>query len=150
MDPVIDIPGLSELWQRASGGDPGVRVAIIDGPVDLAHPALAGAGVGLGQAAGVAAPSAIRSEHGTHVTSILAGAPGGPVLGVAPNCGITVYSIYREDAAGRIEPSSQATLALAINQCAAEGADIITISSGQQTATGQADRFLTDAVRNAA
>ncbi|HWB51848.1 MAG TPA: S8 family serine peptidase, partial [Stellaceae bacterium] len=47
-------------------------------------------------------------------------------------------------------PSSQATLALAINQCAAEGADIITISSGQQTATGQADRFLTDAVRNAA
>jgi len=75
------------------------------------------------------------------------GVPGSPVLGVAPNCTATVFSIYRENANGELEPSSQATLALAINQALAEGADVINISSGQQTSTGRADRILADAVR---
>jgi hypothetical protein len=40
MNPVTDISGLAALWQKVSGGDPGIRIAIIDGPVDLNHPAL--------------------------------------------------------------------------------------------------------------
>jgi subtilisin family serine protease len=119
MDPVFDIPGVLPLWQSVSGGAPEVRIAIIDGPVDLSHPALSGAHVTLGgQVAGAASP-AIRSEHGTHVTSLLMGTPGSSVLGVVPNSTATVYSIYRENPDGEIEPSSQAALALAINQALA-------------------------------
>lgn len=40
MNPVADIAGLTALWQRTSGGDPEVKIAIIDGPVDLNHPSL--------------------------------------------------------------------------------------------------------------
>ena len=150
MDPVTDIHGLLALWERAAGGDPAVRIAVIDGPVDLGHPVLKTARVTPGTRVAGVASSPIRSEHGTHVTSVLMGVPGSPVLGVAPNCSATVYSIYNETAYGAIEPSSQAQLALAINQALADGADFINISSGQQTATGQADRILADAVRRCA
>lgn len=150
MDPLADIRGLLPLYQKASGGHPGVRIAVIDGPVDLSHPALSGARIGLGkQIAGLADPT-VRSEHGTHVTSVLMGVPGSPVAGIAPNCTATVFSIYRESPNGELEPSSQATLALAINQAVADGADVINISSGQQTPAGQADRILADAVRHCA
>ena len=44
-------------------------------------------------------------------------------------------------------PSSQATLALTINQALADGADVINISSGQLTSSGEAQRILVDAVR---
>ena len=37
-----DIPGMSELW-RLTLGDPEVRVAVVDGSVDLALPCFAGA-----------------------------------------------------------------------------------------------------------
>jgi cyanobactin maturation PatA/PatG family protease len=147
MNPLADISGLAALWQQASGGDPGIRIAIIDGPVDLSHPALSGARVTVGGQFVAPASPIIRSEHGTHITSVIMGVPGSPVLGVAPNCTATVLSIYRENANGELEPSSQATLALAINQALADGADVINISSGQQTPTGQADRILADAVR---
>ncbi|MFN5484285.1 MAG: S8 family serine peptidase, partial [Bradyrhizobium sp.] len=147
MNPVADIAGLTALWQRTSGGDPEVKIAIIDGPVDLNHPSLRQARVALGGEFVAPSSPTIESELGTHVTSVLMGTPGSPVLGVAPNCSATVFSIYRENAAGQIVPSSQSTLALAINQALAVGADVINISSGQQSTTGQADRILVDAVR---
>ena len=146
MNPVTDISGLAALWQRASGGDPEIRIAVIDGPVDLNHPALRQSRVTAGEQF-VAPSSVIMSEHGTHITSVIAGAPASGICGIAPNCATTVFSIYRENAGGELEPSSQATLAMAINQALAEGADVINISSGQQTPTGQADRILSDAVR---
>jgi subtilisin family serine protease len=148
MDPVAEIPGLQGLQDSASGGAPEIRIAILDGPADLAHPAFENARVTSGKA-GDAPGTQVRSEHGTHVTSVLAGQPGSAVLGVAPHCTATVYSIYRESADGELEPTSQATLALAINQAVADGADIINISSGQQTPTGQAQSILADAVRRA-
>jgi hypothetical protein len=58
MNPVTDIPGLLPLWQKLSGGDPAIRIAVIDGPVDLGHPALSRARVTLGkQVASVAPPT---------------------------------------------------------------------------------------------
>ena len=93
--------------------------------------------------------SPVRSEHGTHVSSVLVGQTGSPVGGIAPNCTATVYSICRESTDGELEPTSQATLAFAINRAVADGADIVNISSGQQTPTGQAQSILADAVQRA-
>ena len=145
MDPVVDIPGLWPLWQNAAAGEPAIRIAIIDGPVDFAHPSLRAARL-LPDAAMPADRLTVRSEHGTHVASVIIGSPDGPVLGIAPNCTATAYPIYRENDAGRLEPTSQAAVALAINRALDDGADIINISSGEQTATGQAHRILADAV----
>src|SRR5262249_50733406 len=114
MDPVTEIPGLLPLWQSVSGGDPSVRIAVIDGPVDAAHPALQGARLSFDRTTTKA--STVRSEHGTHVASVIVGQPASPVLGVAPNCTIKVYSIYREGPDGELKPTSQAALALAINR----------------------------------
>ena len=148
MDPVAEIPGLQSLQDRASGGAPEIHIAIIDGPADLDHPSFKNARVMSDKASGDLG-AAIRSEHGTHVSSVLIGQQGSSVPGIAPNCTATVYSIYRESADGELEPTSQATLALAINRAVADGADIINISSGQQTPTGQAQSILADAVRRA-
>jgi len=146
MDPVAEIPDLLPLWQSVSGGDPTVRIAIIDGPVDVDHPALHGARLSFDRT-GVEAPT-VRSEHGTHVASVILGQPDSPVLGIAPNCTARVYSIYREGPGGELQPASQAALALAINRALSDGADIINISSGQQVPNGQAQRILADAVRS--
>ncbi len=147
MDAVTDIPGALPLWRRVSGGSPDIRIAIIDGPVDLAHPALQNGNVMFRAQPGIAAATTVRSEHGTHVSSIVVGNPGSPVVGLAPNCTTTIFSIYREAEDGELEASSQATLALAINRALADRPHLINISSGQQAPTGQAERILTDAVR---
>lgn len=146
MDPVSEIDGLSRLWKLVNGGDPGIRIAIIDGPVDLDHPSLTGARLILDEAA-AHTKAKIKSEHGTHVTSVLMGTPGSSVFGVAPNCTATIYSIYDEGDNGELISSSQARLALTINRALADGADVINISSGQLTPTGKAERILADAVR---
>ena len=147
MDPVVDIPGVESLWHSVSGGDPEVRIAIIDGPVDTTHPTLSNARLTSDHPPGVTPTVAVRSEHGTHVASILVGQPGSAVLGLVPNCTATVLSIYTEREDGELAPSSQASLALAINRALAAGAHLINISSGQLTPTGQAQRILADAVR---
>ena len=147
MDPVKDIPGLLELWRAASGGDPEIRIAIIDGPVDLHQPSLTGARLSVSDH-DAAPTSAVKSEHGTHVASVLMGAPGSSIVGLAPNCTATLYSIYREGDNGELLPSSQATLALTINRALVDGADIVNISSGQLAPTGEAQRILADAVRS--
>jgi subtilisin family serine protease len=141
--------GCCRCGTTASAGDPEIRIAIIDGPVDFAHPSLRTARL----FADTSAPAngfPVRSEHGTHVASVIIGTPDSPVVGIAPNCTATVYSIYRENDLGGLEPTSQAAVALAINRALDDGADIINISSGEQTGTGQAHRILADAVERCA
>jgi len=147
MDPVTQVPGAMPLWQRVGGGDPANRIAVIDGPVDLHHPSLSGSRLAVSDHDAVSI-SAVKSEHGTHIASVLMGVPGSSVVGLAPNCTATIYSIYREGDNGELIPSSQATLALTINRALADGADVINVSSGQLTPTGQAQRILADAVRS--
>ena len=149
MNPVSEIPGLSTLRREASGGDPEIRIAIIDGPVDLGHPSLQDARLTLGQGVAGAAPADIQSFHGTHVASVIMGQPGGAVHGIAPNVTAVAYPIYREHD-GVLLPISQAGLAQAINRAVSEGAHLINLSGGQLTRTGQAELILADAVQRCA
>lgn len=138
----IDIPGLEELIRLSEGGSPEVRVAIIDGPVDHSHPALAGARLTVLSSS--EDPS--RSTHGTHIASVVAGQPGTPVAGIAPNCTVLSIPVYREDSDGNLISCAQTTLARAIHFALDNGATLINISGGQLTPTGQGDRFLQAAV----
>lgn len=149
MDPITDIPGLAALSRDAAGGDPEIRIAIIDGPVDLGHPSLQAAPLTLGKGMAGTTPADIQSIHGTHIASVIMGQPGGAVHGIAPNVTAVAYPIYRERD-GVLLPTSQADLAMAINRAVGEGAHLINISGGQLTRTGQAEPILADAVRRCA
>ena len=82
------LPGLPSLC-AASLGDPEVCVAILDGPVDISHPCFQGANLTrLDTLVSDAAGDGAMSAHGTHITSLIFGQPGGPVRGIAPRCRI--------------------------------------------------------------
>lgn len=138
------VPGLASLQAR-SLGDSAVRVAVLDGPVDLSHPCFQRANltqlntlvqdpVGPGQ----------MSRHGTHVASLIFGQRDTSVFGVAPACSGLVVPIFRDFEEGRLP---QLELARAIEQAVLEGAHVINISGGERSQNGRADPLLERALR---
>ena len=93
-------------------------------------------------------PAAIRERlsltfHGNHICSTIFGQHGSPVGGVAPKCrGINIPIGFDSDSV-----LSSLNLTRAIDAAVSQGANIIHISVGIPTATGQADELLARAVR---
>src|SRR5262249_9022763 len=85
------VPGLEELWAETRG-DPAITIAVLDGPVDLAHPCFQGANLRqIESLAPLLAASDAATEHGTHIASVLFGQPGSALDGIAPFCrGISI------------------------------------------------------------
>ncbi|KJC46383.1 peptidase S8 [Bradyrhizobium sp. LTSP885] len=122
-----------------------MRVAVLDGRVDLEHPCFQGANLTL-------LPSLIPADgrstgpmaaHGTHITSIIFGQPGSDVEGLVPHCCGLVIPVFFEDR----RSASQLDLARAIELAVDHGAHIINISGGQLTDEGEADAWLQNAIR---
>lgn len=147
MDAVADIVGLAELSQATAGGDRKIRIAIIDGPVDLSHPAFAGAKLTLINSLSSGAPDpGIAGLHGTHVASIIFGQHGGPIKGIAPRCRGIIIPVFEDAPGGAITPCSQTDLARAISDAVDAGAHIISVSAGQMSKSGEAHPLLARAV----
>jgi hypothetical protein len=126
-----------------------IRVAVLDGPVDLAHPCFAGARLTIAVTfAGV--DPAMPSGHGTHVASLLFGQPGSPVEGLAPNCTGILVPIYRDRADGALAPCLQLDLARAIVVALEAGAHVINISGGQWQADAEPEPVLARALASCA
>ena len=138
------LPGLAELWAETMG-DPEIRVAILDGPVDATHPCFAGASIERlpTLVSDEAAPGQTMSVHGTHVASIIVGQHQGPVAGIAPACHGLILPVFREDRRGHL---SQLDLARAIEQAVEAGAHVINVSGGEYTPTPHADDALVRAI----
>ena len=144
MDVQPPLTGLESL-QNATLGDPEVCVAVLDGPVDLSHPCFDGAEIRrLNTLVEDPAGQGRMSAHGTHVTSLIFGQPGSPVAGIAPRCQGVIAPVFRDLPEHHL---SQLDLARAIDQAVQAGAHIINISGGQQSADGQAEEFLQQALR---
>src|SRR5689334_5648964 len=95
MDPVADIPGLENLFDETEGGSDEIRIAVIDGSVDLSQPCFAGAKLTTLDLLGLSKTSTGgAAEHGTHVASVIFGQHGTPVSGIAPGCRGLVVPIY--------------------------------------------------------
>ncbi|MET9540639.1 S8 family serine peptidase [Streptomyces sp. NPDC006553] len=138
---------LGELHARPDEpyGDPRVRVAVLDGPVDLSHPCFAGADLTrLDTLVQEPAGTGPMSLHGTHVASLLFGTPGSPVTGLVPRCSGLILPVFRDGGDGRVP---QMDLARAIERAVEEGAHVINISGGERTDADQADALLTRALR---
>jgi hypothetical protein len=142
---VNSITGLDNLWALTSGG-PEVLVAILDGPVDLTHPALRGADLRDISTICVPKSSGVRSRHGTHVTSVIFGQGAGGVRGIAPRCRGILVSIFGLDDSDQEPRCSQIDLARAISVATTNGADIINISGGEFSPSGTAHPILADTI----
>ncbi|MFD0319322.1 cyanobactin maturation protease PatG family protein [Streptomyces flavalbus] len=134
----------SVFGQRESLGDTEVCIAVLDGPVDLSHPCFAGADLTridtLVQSPAGPGP---MSLHGTHVTSLLLGQQGSPVVGVAPRCRGLILPVF-QDGDNRV---SQLDLARAIERAVHEGAHVINISGGERVPDGKPDYILAHALQ---
>lgn len=125
--------GLEAAWQAqldatgTVGGDPGVRVAVIDSGIEATHPDLSGA-VDLATSYNfVEANTSIRDDigHGTRVGGII-GATGGNgegIAGVAFGC--SLMSLDVANAQGQV---TVADVVSAINWAVANDADVINLS----------------------
>ncbi|MCX2729196.1 S8 family serine peptidase [Saccharopolyspora sp. NFXS83] len=135
-----DIPGLAELREQTTG-DERIRVAVLDGPVDLDHPVLDGAELRQDEALWpeVGAETADAS-HGTAVASVLFGGRDSAVPGVAPGCSGIIIPVFSAP------KTSQLELARAIELATESGAHLINISGGQLTESAAED-VLARAVR---
>ncbi len=126
-------------------GDPEVRVAVLDGPVDLTHPCFNGASITrLDTLVQDPAGQGPMSVHGTHVASLILGQPDSPVVGIAPRCRGLIAPVFQDFDERHL---SQLDLARAIEQAVQEGAHVINISGGQQSPEGQAEDMLQRALR---
>lgn len=135
--------------RQPTPGDPDICIAIIDSRADLSHPCFAGARleevmpIWLRSMMG---PSG--SSHGTHVTSIIFGQPGGPLEGLVPRCRGVVIPVYGETEGGDLRPCSQEDLARAISLALEAGAHVINISGGELIEPGDVDPLLSKIVQS--
>ncbi len=135
-----ELPKLMSLSQ----GNSEICVAVLDGPVDCAHPCFQGANL---TALPTLVPDAALSDgsmsnHGTHVASIIFGQPNSNVPGIAPQCRGLLVPVFPDDRCS----ATQLDLARGIEQAANAGAHIINLSGGQLTDFGEAEGWLENAV----
>ncbi|MGK7955082.1 MAG: PatA/PatG family cyanobactin maturation protease [Crocosphaera sp.] len=138
----MTIPGLTEL-QQSTKGTSEIRVAILDGVVDVNHPCFKGAKLTrLPTLVQHQATTEQMSTHGTHIASLIFGQPKTERTGIAPNCCGLLAPVFSDDN----RKLSQLDLARAIEQAAENGANVINISGGSLTDTGEAEDCLVRAV----
>lgn len=134
--------GLRQL-QDVTLGDSRVCIAVLDGPVDLSHPCFAGADLATIDTLVPNTPgSSPMAMHGTHVASLLFGQPDSPVFGLAPRCRGLIAPVFRDG-----ERLSQLDLSRAIEQAVGAGANIINVSGGEPSPTGEAEGMLAHALQ---
>jgi cyanobactin maturation PatA/PatG family protease len=131
------------------GGDERIRIAVLDGPVDLDHPCFAGALLSVVETQAGNAGDDTALAHGTHVASIIFGQPGSLIAGIAPRCSGLIVPIFSAGDSGGLG-CSQLDLARAIMLSLDHGADIINISGGQLTPSGDPDPLLASAIETCA
>ncbi|MEW2417469.1 S8 family serine peptidase [Streptomyces sp. NPDC046866] len=134
--------------ERELIGTPEVRVAVLDGPVDLAHPCFAGSALTrLPTLVSDPAGPGLMSLHGTHVTSLLFGGLDTPAPGLVPHCTGLLLPVFRDSPDGRTTRVAQIDLARAVEQAVEAGAHVINISGGERTPDGAPDSMLARALQ---
>jgi subtilisin family serine protease len=145
---------LTDLMGR-SRGCADVVVGLIDGPVAVGHPDLAGARVreipgGVGARCALADSAAC--VHGTFVAGILCAQRESAAPSICPDCTLLVRPIFAEVTAGRgVRPASTAEeLAAAVVECVAAGARVLNLSVALERPSLSGTRELEAALDRAA
>ncbi len=129
----LDVVRLRPLTDRTIGR-PEISVGLIDGPVFLSHPDLAGQN--LKEIPGKLLGTCARADsaaclHGTFVAGILCARRGSAALAICPGCTLLVRPIYSETdlVTGDMPSATPEDLAGAIVDCVNAGARVLNLSS---------------------
>lgn len=108
-------------------GDPGLLVAMLDGPVMVDHPGLVASSlVGLSGQVAICAGRGVGCGHGTAVAGVLVAGRETPVRGICPGVRLLVRPIFTEQSPCWAEP---AVVARAMVDCVEAGARIVNVSA---------------------
>lgn len=129
-------------------GNADICVAVLDGPVDLAHPCFNKAKITtVDTLVSNVADNGPSTHHGTHVASLIFGQPDSSIRGISPNCRGLIIPVFADGPNNSIAPCSQIDLAHAITQAVEQGAHIINISGGELVSSEETHPLLGKAVR---
>lgn len=127
-DPRSTLPGLTEL-QAETLGSPDICVAVLDGPVDLSHPAFLGANVSTIEMP-VSHDDAADRTHGTHVASVVFGQPGSTAPGIAPKSRGVIVPVHAFRADQSAPPGNPPDLAKGIRAALEAEASVVLLHGG--------------------
>jgi subtilisin family serine protease len=149
MDPT-DLANLTPLMQRTSGR-PEIGIGLIDGPVAITHPDLAGENVREvpGKLGAVCArASGAACSHGTLVAGILGAKRGCAAPAICPGCTLLIRPIFAETFFTNSDTPSASPeeLAEAIGDTVRAGARVLNLSAALAQPSPRGDRELTEAL----
>lgn len=136
-------------------GRPEVTVGLIDGPIAVSNPDLAGENVREipGSTSGTCSQfESAACEHGTFVAGILCGRRSSAAPAICPDCTVLMRPIFSETASGNSEMPSATPdeLAAAIVDCIEAGAHVLNLSAGIAQQSSKGERELEEALDYAA
>jgi subtilisin family serine protease len=147
----LDLVRLRPLMELSSGSAE-ITVGLVDGPVAIDHPDLAGAIIRpLEGGAGACTRSGSDAcAHGTFVAGILAARRGSAAPAICPSCTLVVSPIFRETAAdGQSPVATPDVVGRAIIECVNVGARIVNLSAATGAPTTRGEVALRQALDHA-
>jgi len=136
-------------------GQPQIAIGLVDGPVLLAHPDLAGQRIH--QVSEKAAAACLQAAstacmHGTFVAGILCAKRESAAPAICPNCTLLVRPIFDESAPknGDLPSASPGELAAAVVETVDAGARVLNMSAALAQQSPQGDHVLEQALDYAA
>jgi subtilisin family serine protease len=150
----LDLVRLTPLMERASGR-PEIVIGLIDGPVALSHPDLAGARIRevSGKLPGrCAQASSAACAHGTFVAGMLCARRGSVAPAICPGCTLLVRPIFAEASSknGQIPSATPDELAAALIETIDAGARVLNLSAALAQPSSKGERELEQALDYAA
>lgn len=150
----LDLVKLTALMEL-SNGRPETVIGLIDGPVAIDHPDLAGENIRKipGQLRGICTiGNSVACMHGTFVAGILSANRDSAAPAICPKCTLLVRSIFAEvtPVNGQMPSATPKELATAIIDCVTVGTRVINLSAALVQSSSQGQRELEDALDYAA
>jgi subtilisin family serine protease len=146
----LELVRLPDLMER-SLGRPEIKVALIDGPVALNHPDLAGAAIQElpGKLGGTCARAdTLACRHGTFVAGILAARRDSGTPAICPGCTLLLRPIFAEsvNGNGQMPNATPEELASAIIDSVDAGARVINLSAALAQPSPRGEHLLEQAL----
>ncbi len=150
----LDLVRLGPLIERTRGS-PDVRIGLVDGPVALEHPQLAGAvtrGVATANAGACSRASSDACRHGTLVAGVLASARDSGAPALCPGCTLLIRPIFLEANAGdgSMPVASMEEVAAALVETIDAGACVVNLSVALAEPSSRAEAEMQQALDYAA
>jgi subtilisin family serine protease len=150
----LDLVRLTPLMNRTRG-QPQIAIGLVDGPILLTHPDLAGQRIhqvsGKAEAA-CSQPTSIACMHGTFVAGILSAKRDSGAPAICPDCTLLVRPIFGESASqnGDLPRATPEELAAAVVETVDMGPRVLNMSAALANSSPQGEHALGDALDYAA